>query len=86
MFQEIVTPGVLYEEVLEVDCRVINLKCENCDQITSIWGNKPIVQGVTGENIIIIKQIDEAALKKDLILLKEKGINSIAVALMHSYT
>lgn len=86
MFQEIVTPSVLYEEVVEVDCRVINLKCENCDQITSIWDDKPIVRGVTGENILILKHIDEAKLKKDLILLKEKGINSIAVALMHSYT
>lgn len=71
---------------MEVDCRVINLKCEKCDQINSIWNNKPTVQGITGEDIIILKQIDEAALKKDLILLKEKGINSIAVALMHSYT
>lgn len=77
---------MLYEEVVEVDCRVINLKCENCDQTTSIWNNKPIVRGITGENILILKQIDEDALKKDLVLLKEKGINSIAVALMHSYT
>lgn len=71
---------------MEVDCRVINLKCEKCDQITSIWNEKTIVRGVTGDDIIILKEIDEAALKNDLILLKAKGINSIAVALMHSYT
>ncbi|XP_025416669.1 5-oxoprolinase isoform X2 [Sipha flava] len=83
---KIVTPDVLYEEVMEVDCRVINLKCEKCDEITSIWKDKPIVRGVTGEDILIIKEINEAVLKNDLLLLKSKGINSIAVALMHSYT
>ncbi|XP_008186368.1 5-oxoprolinase [Acyrthosiphon pisum] len=83
---EIVTPDVLYEEVLEIDCRVINLKCEKCDELTPIWSDKPIVQGVTGEDILILKQIDETALKNDLTLLRSKGINSIAVALMHSYT
>lgn len=71
---------------MEVDCRVINLKCEKCDELTSIWNDKPIVRGITGEDILILKPIDEAALKNDLILLKAKGINSIAVALMHSYT
>jgi len=80
-----VTPDVLYEEVIEVDCRVINLKCEKCEHLTSIWNDKPIVRGVTGEDILILKQIDEAILKSDLMLLKSKGINSIAVALMHSY-
>lgn len=71
---------------MEVDCRVINLKCEKCDEITSIWNDKTIVRGVTGEDILIIKEINEVALKNDLTLLKAKGINSIAVALMHSYT
>lgn len=71
---------------MEVDCRVINLKCEKSNQITSIWNQKPIVRGVTGEDILILKHIDETALKSDLIMLKAKGINSIAVALMHSYT
>lgn len=77
---------MLYEEVMEIDCRVINLKCEKCDPLTPIWDDKPIVQGVTGEDILILKQIDETALKNDLISLKSKGIKSIAVALMHSYT
>lgn len=77
---------MLYEEVMEIDCRVINLKCEKCDQLTPIWDDKPIVQGVTGEDILILKQIDETALKNDLISLRSKGIKSIAVALMHSYT
>jgi len=71
---------------MEVDCRVINLNCEKCDQLTPIWKDKPIVRGVTGEDILILKQIDETSLKNDLILLRSKGINSIAVALMHSYT
>jgi len=71
---------------MEVDCRVINLKCEKCDQVTRIWNDKQIVRGVTGEDLLVLKQIDETALKNDLIVLRSKGINSIAVALMHSYT
>ncbi|VVC26663.1 Hydantoinaseoxoprolinase, N-terminal [Cinara cedri] len=59
------------EEVFEVDCHIINFKCEKC---------------ATCEDIQILKQIDEAALKSDLVLLKAKGFNSIAVALMHYYT
>lgn len=45
-----------------------------------------MVRGVTGEDMLVLKDIDEASLKNDLMLLKTKGINSIAVALMHSYT
>lgn len=71
---------------MEVDCRVINLKCEKSNQISSIWNDKPVVCGVTGEDVVVLKPIDEASLKSDLMLLKAKGINSIAVALMHSYT
>lgn len=65
---------------------MINLNCEKCDQITSIWSDKSIVRGVTGEDILVLKEIDEITLKNDLLSLKAKGINSIAVALMHSYT
>jgi len=51
-----------------------------------LWNDKPIVHGITGEEILVLKEIDKASLKNDLILLKSKGIDSIAVALMHSYT
>lgn len=71
---------------MEVDCRVINLNCEKCEDTPNIWGNKLVVRGVTGEDMLVLKDIDEASLKSDLMLLKTKGINSIAVALMHSYT
>jgi len=65
---------------------VINLNCEKCDQIISIWSDKSVVRGVTGEDILVLKEIDEIKLKNDLMMLKAKGINSIAVTLMHSYT
>lgn len=65
---------------------MINLNCEKCDQIISIWSDKSVVRGVTGEDILVLKEIDEIKLKNDLMMLKAKGINSIAVALMHSYT
>nr|CAD7404141.1 unnamed protein product [Timema cristinae] len=66
---EIITPEVLYEEVVEVDCRK--------------W--RPI-RGTTQEDLLICKDLDSEQLKEDLINLKSKGIESIAVVLAHSYT
>ena len=45
----------------------------------------PIVVGSTGERLLISKSLDKEQIKKDVQILKEKGINSVAVVLMHSY-
>lgn len=42
--------------------------------------------GTTGQKMLVIKDIDEKAVRKDLESLREKGIDSIAVVLAHSYT
>lgn len=44
------------------------------------------VKGVTGEPLLIAKKLDKEKVKSQLIELKKTGIDSIAVALMHSYT
>ncbi|KAL4716495.1 hypothetical protein ACJJTC_015923 [Scirpophaga incertulas] len=77
-------PSVLYTEVVEVDCRVIPALEDKCQLKKLPHWQKAV--GTTGENMLVIKDLDEEAVKKDLIELKQKGIKSIAVVLAHSYT
>ncbi|XP_052759152.1 5-oxoprolinase [Galleria mellonella] len=79
---DIKRPSVLYTEVVEVDCRVIPALEDRC-QMKKSW---PSVTGTTGEKILIVKEVDEEEVRRDLKALKEKGIDSIAVVLAHSYT
>lgn len=44
------------------------------------------VCGTTNEKMLITKDVDVEAVRSDLKRLKEKGIDSIAVVLAHSYT
>lgn len=51
------------------------------------WKNKwETVTGKTGEKMLIARPLNEEKLKSDLQSLKDKGINAVAVVLMHSYT
>ncbi|XP_065350424.1 5-oxoprolinase [Cloeon dipterum] len=76
-------PDVLYESVVEARCRVLLEKSE-CE-LNSIE-QYPKVTGKTGEKIIVSQGLDEEKLRSDLKPLLEKGIKSLAVVLMHSYT
>ncbi|XP_075226295.1 5-oxoprolinase [Lycorma delicatula] len=79
---ELVTPDVLYKDVIEVDCRVVPSMDGKC----KMKHNWPRVTGKTGEDLFITKALDKETLRINFIKLKEKGIKSIAVVLMHSYT
>ncbi|XP_013191832.1 5-oxoprolinase [Amyelois transitella] len=79
---DIKRPSVLYTDVVEVDCRVIPALEDRC-QMKKSW---PSVTGTTGEKMLIMKELDEEAVRKELLSLREKGIESIAVVLAHSYT
>ncbi|KAK9753040.1 Hydantoinase/oxoprolinase N-terminal region [Popillia japonica] len=77
-------PEVLYSQVIEVDCRIIpklDGKCQ-LEEIASKWR---IIQGTTGEDFYVLKEIPRQEVKTSLIKLKQSGINSIAVVLAHSY-
>lgn len=68
-----------------MDCRIIPVlegKCELGIQ-TKKWR---IVEGNTGEKIYITKEVNEKEIRKSLLEIKQKGIQSISVALAHSYT
>ncbi|CAF1096220.1 unnamed protein product [Rotaria sp. Silwood1] len=75
---------VIYEEVIEVNERVV-LSRDDCNLTDEIRGKIQEKTTTTGEKIEIWKAVDEEQLRKDLIKIKEKGILSIAVALLHSY-
>ncbi|XP_058731436.1 5-oxoprolinase 1-like [Vicia villosa] len=76
-------PSNLYEEVVEVDERVVLVQ-ENEEE--NQGGSLPVVKGVSGELVKIVKPLDEEVLKPVLKNLLEKGISCLAVVLMHSYT
>ncbi|CAB0043698.1 unnamed protein product [Trichogramma brassicae] len=80
---EIQTPEVLYSEVVGVDIRVIPSMNDKCEMDKMSWKK---VKGSTGEELYIISDLNELELRKDLYRLKEKGIESLSVVLMHSYT
>ena len=76
----IVKPDMLYEEVVEVDGRIIP-KRDDC-HFKADW---KVVKGTTGEELFEIEEVNENSVRHALESLKSKGISSIAVALMHSF-
>lgn len=44
-----------------------------------------VEQGSTGEELLVLKQVDEVQLRQDLQQILDKGITSLAVVLLHSY-
>lgn len=83
ILQEIKTPNVLFEEVIEVSCRVIPAS-KRCRLERNFF--KRNVKGTTNEELHVIEELDESNVTDKLLKLKHKGIKSIAVVLMHSYT
>ncbi|XP_063833705.1 5-oxoprolinase [Ostrinia nubilalis] len=81
---DIKRPSVLYTEVVEVDCRVIPALEDRCKMDKPAQWRK--VTGTTGEKMLVVKDLDEEAVRNDLQRLRAKGIESIAVVLAHSYT
>lgn len=77
-------PSNLYEEVVEVEERVELVQAKEEEE--SLSASSPIVKGISGELVKIVKPLNEEALKPVLKNLLEKGISCLAVVLMHSYT
>ena len=85
-------PGVLYEDVVEVDERVtIEAYQQDPDPHTetleAALGTDPqLVRGVSGEIVRILDKLNEEKTLRDLEILYNKGFRSLAVCLVHSYT
>ncbi len=80
---EISKPELLYEQVVEIDER-IRLIPKNPDQELSGSLNKTR-QGTTGESVEILQEPDEENIRDQLRGILDRGIDSLAVVLMHSY-
>ncbi|XP_075770829.1 5-oxoprolinase, partial [Pelodiscus sinensis] len=79
----VAVPDMLYEEVVEVDERLI-LHQAGCQLPGAELG--PVVTGVTGDSLVVQRPVDLALLRRDLQRLLARGIQSLAVVLLHSYT
>jgi 5-oxoprolinase (ATP-hydrolysing) len=76
----IAKPDLLYEEVIEVDERIVLTQNQRI-----LPPHVKVIQGITGEGIYIEKSLDVKALKPALQNVLDNGIDSIAVVLMHAY-
>ncbi|XP_067832973.1 5-oxoprolinase-like [Heptranchias perlo] len=80
---EIVMPEVLYEEVIEVDERVV-LQHVGC-QLPKRDGLETVT-GSTGEGVEVWRRVNTSELEVKLMGVLSRGICSLAVLLLHSYT
>ncbi|MBN2331744.1 MAG: hydantoinase B/oxoprolinase family protein [Deltaproteobacteria bacterium] len=76
---EIHKPDLLYETVLEVDERLRLLGAEEAA------GPLQVVNGVTGESLVVARKPDLAAVRRQLQQVYDQGIRSLAVVFMHAY-
>lgn len=77
------TPSLLYERVVGIDERVL-LKKFVTD--TKVLETLPCHTGITNEEVLVEKAPDMSEIQMELEKLKEDGITSIAISLLHAYT
>ncbi|KAM4688297.1 5-oxoprolinase isoform 1-T2 [Discoglossus pictus] len=80
---EIQMPDVLYEEIIEVEERVV-LHREGC-RLPKDQALKTFI-GSTGDSMEVWEPVNLQHLEKELRRVLSRGIRSLAVVLMHSYT
>lgn len=85
---EIRVPELLYDEVVEVDERAILVDAPFAEDKPSTDNGQSdeTILGITNQRILVTKHIDSQEVRKQLSSILQKGITSIAVAFMHSYT
>lgn len=85
----IIKPGVLYEEVVEIEERVTlpayTEDASGYDAKDLLDKDAEYVLGSTKEVVQILKPLNEDKTRQQLIELKLKGIESLAVVLIHGY-
>ncbi|EXJ91984.1 5-oxoprolinase (ATP-hydrolysing) [Capronia epimyces CBS 606.96] len=85
-------PGVLFEDVVEVDERVTiedyqQNPLPDPERLSRALETDPdLTTGVSGDVVRILTRLDEAKVRTDLQMLFDKGYRSLAVCLTHSYT
>ncbi|KAM9573689.1 5-oxoprolinase isoform 1-T2 [Guaruba guarouba] len=78
----VAVPEVLYEEVIEVDERLIphrpRCRLPGTDSL-------PVLQGSMGVSLVLQRPLELSALRRELEGVRDRGIRSLAVLLLHSY-
>ena len=82
---EIKRPSMLYEHVVEIDERVV-LENEYAEASASASNSHERAKGIAGENLVIEQAPNKAAVISQLKPLLDKGIKSLAIVFLHSYT
>jgi 5-oxoprolinase (ATP-hydrolysing) len=77
-------PSLLYEQVVQVHERIMLKQYAPPDFATT--NNYPQATGITGEDVLILQPPNLADVKIELEALRDKGITSLAIAFLHSYT
>ncbi|CAG0882607.1 unnamed protein product [Cyprideis torosa] len=76
-------PEILYKHVVEVEERVILQQKDS--RLEDEENFRIVTDGGGARELRILRPLNEAKLRKDLKALKETGVESLAVALTHSY-
>jgi 5-oxoprolinase (ATP-hydrolysing) len=76
-------PGLLYERVIGIDERVLLRKYVTD---TNLLETLPSYTGITNEEVLVEKAPSMEQIKKELEILRDDGITSIAISLLHAYT
>lgn len=75
-------PSVLYEAVEEIDERIVLLK----DGEYTPTDPSRVRKGISQESLYVEKELDVTEVRAKLSSILDRGIRSIAVAFLHSYT
>ncbi|KAG9244429.1 Hydantoinase B/oxoprolinase-domain-containing protein [Calycina marina] len=87
-------PDVLYESVIEIDERVTledyaedpERNVTRSEDTYKLDGTEELVKGLSGESVRLLVRPKEDTIRKQLQEVRDSGIKSIAVCLMHGYT
>eukprot|EP00981_Chlorochromonas_danica_P003519 scaffold659_cov192-Ochromonas_danica.AAC.32 len=79
---EIIRPDLLFESVVEVEERVVLVT----DYNTSNYPIEHVITGKSHEKVYVEKSLDKELVRHQLLSIYEKGIRSLAVVFLHSYT
>ena len=81
---KIESPEVIYKDVVEIDERIV--LCRDDCELEELKNKQNIKYGITGEKVYIQQPLNENQVIHSLRRIKDQKINSLAIALMHSYT
>ena len=78
-------PNVLFDAVVEVNERVLPSHPQASAEADAVFSRCRTVTGLTGEKFYVLQELDEEQVEAELLQLRKRGYQSIAVALVNSF-